>query len=137
MLIRFSKMLLWITHAALLMTSIAVVNSLNELHQQQFVNSTGGKRVSAKVYPSHGGDFKIGVLVSVRLHTPGKKNTRNLECGKVTYLIKLIFLFIALISLSHLAITFSFGKIKFNQINCKKLFLPLTQKLETRSLERK
>lgn len=42
------------------------------------------KRVSAKVYPSQKGDFKIGVLVSVRLHSPGKKNTRNLECGKVS-----------------------------------------------------
>lgn len=76
-----TEMLLWIAHTTLLINLIFAINCLNDAHQPQ-VNTTAQKRVSAKIYPSYG-DFKIGVLVSVRLHSPGKKNTRNLECGKV------------------------------------------------------
>lgn len=64
--------MLWITRIVVLMNLIFTINSLN------YTNPT--KRVSAAII----GDFKIGFLVSVRLHTPGKKNTRSLECGKVS-----------------------------------------------------
>lgn len=76
-----TEMLLWIAHITILINLILTINCLNDSHQPQ-VKAPAPKRVSAKIYPSHG-DFKIGVLVSVRLHSPGKKNTRNLECGKV------------------------------------------------------
>lgn len=75
-------MLLWIAHVTILINLIFAINCLNDSHQPH-ANATTTKRVSAKIYPSHG-DFKIGVLVSVRLHTPGRKNTRNLECGKAS-----------------------------------------------------
>lgn len=65
-------MVFWIARSAILMNLIFTINSLN------YSNTT--KRVSAAII----GDFKIGFLVSVRLHTPGRKNTRNLECGKVS-----------------------------------------------------
>lgn len=79
-------MVQWIAQTTIIVNLIFTINCLSDTptHNQQLLNSTGNKRVSAKVYPSHGGDFKIGVLVSVRLHAFGKKNTRNLECGKVS-----------------------------------------------------
>mgnify|MGYP003449585149 FL=1 len=68
-------MRLWIVaHTTILINLIFTINCFNDTK----------KRVSGKVYPSQTGDFKIGILVSVRLHSPGKKNTRNLECGKVS-----------------------------------------------------
>lgn len=66
------KMVLWIAHSAILMNLIITINSLN------YANTT--KRVSASIV----GDLKIGFLVSVRLHNPNRKSTRNLECGKVS-----------------------------------------------------
>lgn len=71
-------MVLWITCCAILMNLILAINSLNFS-----ANGTGSttKRVSAAII----GDFKIGFLVSVRLHNPGRKSTRNLECGKVSW----------------------------------------------------
>lgn len=74
--------MIWITHITILINLIFTINCLNDTHQP--LTNVTSKRVSAKIYPSHGGDFKIGVLVSVRLHAPGKKNTRNLECGKAS-----------------------------------------------------
>lgn len=68
-------MVLWIARILILMSLIFTINSLN------YTNTT--KRVSAAI----SGDFKIGVLLSVRLHNPGKKNMRNLECGKVSWII--------------------------------------------------
>lgn len=73
-----AAMVLWITCCAILMNLILAINSLNFS-----ANGTGSttKRVSAAII----GDFKIGFLVSVRLHNPGRKSTRNLECGKVSW----------------------------------------------------
>lgn len=72
-------MVLWIALASVLMNLIFSINSLNYSG-----NSTSNtKRVSAAII----GDFKIGFLVSVRLHNPGRKSTRNLECGKVSWTI--------------------------------------------------
>lgn len=72
-------MVLWIARTTVLMNLIFTINSLN-----YSANSTSStKRVSAAII----GDFKIGFLVSVRLHNPGRKSTRNLECGKVSWTI--------------------------------------------------
>ncbi|CRL04842.1 CLUMA_CG017895, isoform A [Clunio marinus] len=69
-------MVLWITQSAILINLILTINS-----QSSFPNTTTStKRVSAATII---GDFKIGFLVSVRLYTPVKKHTRNLECGKI------------------------------------------------------
>lgn len=65
-------MVQWIANYAILMSLICTINSLN--------NTNTTKRVSAAIV----GDLKIGFLVSVRLHNPNKKSTRNLECGKVS-----------------------------------------------------
>lgn len=70
-------MVFWIARSTVLMNLIFTINSLN---YSANAGSTSTKRVSAAII----GDFKIGFLVSVRLHTPGRKNTRNLECGKVS-----------------------------------------------------
>lgn len=59
-----------IAHCMILINFIITINCLNE-------NPTRNNSAIEK------GDFKVGVLVSVRYHSPGKKNTRNLECGKV------------------------------------------------------
>jgi hypothetical protein len=64
-------MVLWIAFGTILINLIRIINCLNDPN----TNTTRFAAVK--------GDFKIGFLVSVRLHTPGKKNTRNLECGKV------------------------------------------------------
>lgn len=71
-------MVLWIGLSAILMNLILTINSLN------YPNTT--KRVSAAII----GDFKIGFLVSVRLHTQTARKTRNLECGKVSFTINQI-----------------------------------------------
>ena len=68
-------MVFWITHCVILINLILTINCLNE-------NPTKNNSAIEK------GDFKVGVLVSVRLHSPGKKNTRNLECGKVSRQLK-------------------------------------------------
>lgn len=70
-------MVLWIARTTVLMNLIFTINCLN-----YSANSTSTqKRVSAAII----GDFKIGFLVSVRLHNPGRqKISRNLECGKVS-----------------------------------------------------
>lgn len=61
----------------ILLNLILAINCLNTT-----TNTT--KRVSASLQ----GDFKIGILVSVRLHQPGKKQTRNLDCGMVSLPLK-------------------------------------------------
>lgn len=68
-------MVLWI---AVLMNLISTINCLN-----YSANSTSSKSVSAAII----GDFKIGFLVSVRLHNPQRqKSNKFLECGKVSFL---------------------------------------------------
>lgn len=71
-------MVLWIARTTVLMNLIFTINCLN-----YSANSTSTQKHTKAAAIT--GDFKIGFLVSVRLHNPGRqKISRNLECGKVS-----------------------------------------------------